>query len=292
MAKKMLKLQLPDGTYIEVPEDYSDLDLLAEVCTLDREKLERLIEKQVSLPSMRIPNGIVLERPRASSSKGKGVVGNGVMLREDKSSMKRPMMLTDDDDDDDSTSQGSVLHSNKRIRSWETKDDNATNQTASSSSHHQGPNTSPAMPIEFRNKIVQLAGPNAIISDEILLIQKSLTSSDVRKSQNRLSIPGKQIGDVKFLTDEEERLLSSRNGKNVGSLDNVMIIEPSLEASQVSFRRWDMDKDNGSRSSSYVITKTWNGIKERNQLEEKMVVQVWALRVGEKLWLVLVRLPD
>nr|GMD49547.1 Plasma membrane isoform 1 [Ipomoea batatas] len=255
MAKKMLKLQLPDGTYIEVPENYSDLDLLAEVCTLDREKLERLIEKQVSLPSLRIPNGIVLERPRASSSKGKGVVDNG-------------------------------------IRSWETKDDNATNQTASSSSHHQGPNTSPAMPIEFRNKIVQLAGPNAIISDEILLIQKSLTSSDVRKSQNRLSIPGKQIGDFKFLTDEEERLLSSRNGKNVGSLDNVMIIEPSLEASQVSFRRWDMDKDNGSRSSSYVITKTWNGIKERNQLEEKMVVQVWALRVGEKLWLVLVRLPD
>nr|GME16308.1 B3 domain-containing protein At1g05920-like [Ipomoea batatas] len=197
MAKKMLKLQLPDGTYIEVPEDYSDLDLLAEVCTLDREKLERLIEKQVTLPSLRIPNGIVLERPRASSSKGKGVVDNG-----------------------------------------------------------------------------------------------SLTSSDVRKSQNRLSIPGKQIGDVKFLTDEEERLLSSRNGKNVGSLDNVMIIEPSLETSLVSFRRWDMDKDNGSRSSSYVITKTWNGIKERNQLEEKMVVQVWALRVGEKLWLVLVRLPD
>nr|GLL38817.1 B3 domain-containing protein At1g05920-like [Ipomoea trifida] len=289
MAKKMLKLQLPDGTYIEVPEDYSDLDLLAEVCALDREKLERLIEKQVRLPSTRIPNGIVLERPRASSCKGKGVVDNGVMLREEKSSMKRPMMLTDDDD---STSQGSVLHSNKRIRSWETKDDNATNQTASSSSHHQGPNTSPAMPIEFRNKIVQLAGPNAIISDEILLIQKPLTSSDVRKSQNRLSIPGKQIGDVKFLTDEEERLLSSRNGKNVGSLDNVMIIEPSLEASQVSFRRWDMDKDNGSRSSSYVITKTWNRIKERNQLKADMTVQVWALRVGEKLWLVLVKLPD
>ncbi|XP_031116821.1 uncharacterized protein LOC116020488 [Ipomoea triloba] len=290
MVKKMLKLQLPDGTYIEVPEDYSDLDLLAEVCTMDREKLERLIEKQVSLPSTRIPNGIVLERPRASSSKDKGVVDNGVMLREEKSSKKRPMMLTDDDDD--STSQGSVLHSNKRIRSWETKDDNATNQTASSSSHHQGPNTSPAMPIEFRNKIVQLAGPNAIISDEILLIQKSLTLSDVKNSQNRLSIPGKQIRDVKFLTDEEERLLSSRNGKNVGSMDNVMIIEPSLETSLVSFRRWDMDKDNGSRSSSYVITKTWNRIKERNQLKADMTVQVWALRVGEKLWLVLVRVSD
>ncbi|XP_019195030.1 PREDICTED: B3 domain-containing protein At1g05920-like [Ipomoea nil] len=291
MVKTVLKL-LPDGDYIQLPEDYSGLDLLAEVCTLKPEKLERLVNEQVIGHVQHCPDCHILEPPRASSSEDKGdVCGMAAAMK-----MSRDYSIS---------LPYSVLNSNKRTRPWDTGDDNATNQKETSAAakkkkkqkikktnHHQGPDPPPAMPIDFRNKILQLAGPNAMISDEKLLIQKTLTMSDLLKNQNRLSIPTKQLRDVKFLTEDEERLLSSRNGTKVGSLDDVMIIEPSLETSRVSLRMWEMRKANGNNSISCVITKTWNAIRERHHLEEGMIVQVWAIRVGEKLWLALVKLPD
>lgn len=278
MTKVVLK-SLPDGGYIKLREDYTDLDLLAEVCALDPEKLENLIDNS--------DFGSALSAPAMMPGTCPSAREDGIILRKE-NSLNKPLAM---------------LPGCKRTRSLEASDDNTTNQNTLlmaknkrakriNINHHQGPSLPPDMPMDFNNRILQLAGPDAIISEKKLLIQKKLTMSDVAKNQNRISIPTKQVKDVKFLTDDEERLLSSHDGKNVGSL-NVMMIEPSLETSQVNFRMWEMEKGNGCKSSiSYVITKTWNKITERNKLKEGMTVQVWTFRINKILWLALVKLPN
>lgn len=57
--------------------------------------------------------------------------------------------------------------------------------------YHQGTKAPLAMPMDFKNRILQLEGPKAIVSEEKLLVQKILTMSDVPKNQNRILIPTK-----------------------------------------------------------------------------------------------------
>ncbi|VFQ91832.1 unnamed protein product [Cuscuta campestris] len=148
------------------------------------------------------------------------------------------------------------------------------------------------LPEAFRRRIRELAGPDAVVSEERLLIQKALTASDVGKNQSRLTMPVRRmVGSWRgFLREEEEWVLMQREGGRVGSIDGVPLVDPSLRRCGVSLRRWVMRKGRGRRSSvSLVITKKWKEIFTRLRLTEGLVVQVWSCRVNEELWLALVR---
>lgn len=149
----------------------------------------------------------------------------------------------------------------------------------------------PRMPDGVKELMIrQLAGSHREISDGILVIQKELTETDVNSHHNRLSIPIMQLK-AEFLTYEEKELLCKRNGKKVCSMDDVPFITPMMEAEKVSLRRWEMKKERGGSSVSYVIAKTWNKIRGKNKLRGKMTIQLWAIRVDGNLWLALVKLP-
>nr|GMC46840.1 putative B3 domain-containing protein At3g24850 [Ipomoea batatas]GMC86610.1 putative B3 domain-containing protein At3g24850 [Ipomoea batatas] len=150
-----------------------------------------------------------------------------------------------------------------------------------------GPEPPPGLPVEFKNLIFQLAGNRAVCVEK-LVIQKELTETDVKSSQNRLSIPASLVRE-EFLTEEEHLLLCQHNGKNVCSIE-VPLITPMMEVATGSLRRWEMKKESGVFSVSYVIANTWNAIRRRNKFESKMIVQLWAIRVDVDLWMALVRL--
>nr|GMC47059.1 B3 domain-containing protein At5g24050-like [Ipomoea batatas]GME16098.1 B3 domain-containing protein At5g24050-like [Ipomoea batatas] len=152
---------------------------------------------------------------------------------------------------------------------------------------NNGPEPPPGLPVEFRNFILQLAG-NRAVRVEKLVIQKKLTNTDVKSTQNRLSIPARLVRE-EFLTEEERLLLCQHNGKNVCSIE-VPLITPMMEVAKVSLRRWEMKKERGHSSVSYVIANTWNEIRRRNKFESDMIVQLWAIRVDIDLWMTLVRL--
>lgn len=153
---------------------------------------------------------------------------------------------------------------------------------------NNGQEPPPGLPVEFKNLIFQLAG-NRAVSVEKLVIQKELTKTDVNSTHNRLSIPVRLVRE-EFLTEEEQHLLCQRKGKNVCSIDEVPFITPMMEVWKVSLRRWEMKKESGVSSVSYVLANTWNEIRKRNQFESKMTVQLWAIRVDADLCMALVRL--
>ncbi|KAL8482431.1 hypothetical protein ACS0TY_027950 [Phlomoides rotata] len=147
------------------------------------------------------------------------------------------------------------------------------------------------LPEEFTRAIQETAGGGRV-SQVRLVIEKSLTISDVKPNQNRLLMPIRQISD-EFLNEEEKNRIGGKDGEGRKIYMNVRIIEPSLQrGDSVRFGRWDMSKSNGkSPSSNYVINGNWMKIVNRNRLREEMVVQVWSFRIGEELCFALVKLP-
>ncbi|KAL0413886.1 UNVERIFIED_CONTAM: B3 domain-containing protein [Sesamum radiatum] len=155
---------------------------------------------------------------------------------------------------------------------------------------NDGPQPPPRLPERFKNVIREIS-EGRVVSEETFVIQKALFGSDLNSSNNRLSIPFTQISHHGFLTDEEKRFLSCRDGKGKKKHKDVTIIEPLLRRQTVAFSRWDMRKEKGKTSSIYVIHgPPWASIVTGNQLEVGMVVQVWAVRIGEELCFALVNL--
>ncbi|KAL0362730.1 UNVERIFIED_CONTAM: hypothetical protein Scaly_1228200 [Sesamum calycinum] len=152
-----------------------------------------------------------------------------------------------------------------------------------------GPQPPPPLPERFKDVIREIS-EGRIVSEETLVIQKALFRTDLNSSHNRLSIPFTQISHHGFLTDEETKYLRYRDGKGKKKHKDVIIIEPSLELRIAAFSRWDMPKENGKTSSIYVIHGPWTSIVTRNQLKVGMVIQLWAVRIGEELCFALVNL--
>ncbi|XP_059434080.1 B3 domain-containing protein At2g31420-like [Corylus avellana] len=140
------------------------------------------------------------------------------------------------------------------------------------------PNPPPDLPEEFRNRIEAMGGRQVV-----LVIQKALYDTDLKKNNSRLSIPLRQIeGD--FLRDDERESLIQQNEMKVS------FIEPSHKVNNMILRQWDMRKDSGKTCSQYVLRTFWNEVSQENGLGLKDVVQVWSFRVDneQKLCLALV----
>ena len=185
---------------------------------------------------------------------------------------KRPPRCHDDDDDDDDD-EGVCVQEKKKLMMKKMMD------KAICSSPH----ATPELPIILKNRIKALGG-----SDITFVIQKPLFKSDVRLSQNRLSIPLNQI-QQSFLTPEEsERLNSGGNGKKCADM-KVMLIEPSLHRETISLRKWDMKKVSGNSTSMYVLVTNWNSVVRRNSMSKDETVQLWSFRIKPKLGFALVK---
>ncbi|XP_059434150.1 putative B3 domain-containing protein At2g27410 isoform X2 [Corylus avellana] len=140
------------------------------------------------------------------------------------------------------------------------------------------PNPPPDLPEEFKNRIEAMGGRQVV-----LVIQKALYDTDLKKNNSRLSIPLRQIkGD--FLGDDERESLAQQNELN------VPFIEPSHKVNNMILRQWDMPKESGKTCSTYVLRTNWNEVSQENGLRPKDVVQVWSFRVDneQKLCLALV----
>ncbi|KAJ4724334.1 B3 domain-containing protein [Melia azedarach] len=138
----------------------------------------------------------------------------------------------------------------------------------------------PDLPQQFREKIENVNG-----SKINLVTQKYLYASDVSDHQNRLLIPWKQIISMEKFLSEDERIFFDNNKNS----KLVKFMEPSLQESVMTLKKWKMDKDNGNPSLFYVLQKQWKDFKNRNKLEVGDIIQLWSFRrPGDELCLAVV----
>ncbi|KAE8009206.1 hypothetical protein FH972_005655 [Carpinus fangiana] len=116
------------------------------------------------------------------------------------------------------------------------------------------PDQPPCMPTEFMDRIMGLQS-----SDIKLVIQKVLTDTDMKGSQDQLSIPKGQMR-YDFLSREEQVSLEKKeaDGKHFKGME-VPLLEPGLQESSIFLKKWKL----GS-SFSYMLSNPWINIATRN----------------------------
>ncbi|XVF56766.1 hypothetical protein PTKIN_Ptkin06aG0146100 [Pterospermum kingtungense] len=138
----------------------------------------------------------------------------------------------------------------------------------------------PDMPQEFKNRINSLGG-----TEIKLVIQKFIQVSDLKRQQNRLSMPLNQVRS-KFLSEAEEQKLENKE-----TIDAIFV-EPCLKVSEVKFYWWRIGSSN-----AYIFNDKWKDVVRNNgdSLKPMAVVQVWSFRVQQpkpKLGFALIKVRD
>ncbi|KAJ4716764.1 B3 domain-containing protein [Melia azedarach] len=108
-------------------------------------------------------------------------------------------------------------------------------------------------------------------TDVVLVIQKHITASDLKKKLNRLSIPKDQIRADDFVNEEEKKNLEDKNPIR------VLLIPPSLKENvTLDLKRWTMN----NTFSYNLIDKWYSSVVEDadNRLEIGSLVQLWRFR--------------
>ncbi|KAL6321158.1 hypothetical protein AAG906_012930 [Vitis piasezkii] len=135
----------------------------------------------------------------------------------------------------------------------------------------EGEDPPPELPEDLKVRIRELNGTRPI-----LVLEKQLFKTDINEGENRLSMPLNQIR-REFLSEEEKmRVVEGMQ---------VKLIQPSLEETTVTFKKWKMKES----CHLYVFTREWKLIVNDNSLEARTRIQVWSFRVGSELWFALVR---
>jgi hypothetical protein len=118
-------------------------------------------------------------------------------------------------------------------------------------------------------------------------IQKVLTDTDMKGSQDRLSIPRGQMR-YDFLIREEQESLETKevDGKHFKGME-VPLIKPGLKESSIFLKKWKL----GS-SCSYMLSNPWINIAKRNGLKSGNSVQLWSFRVNQRPHLALTKLQN
>ncbi|KAF8037708.1 hypothetical protein BT93_B0534 [Corymbia citriodora subsp. variegata] len=132
------------------------------------------------------------------------------------------------------------------------------------------------LPEIFWDKMQEMHG-----QDVMLVLEKRLSATDVKRHASRLSIPMGQMR-ASFLTGEEIRALG--NKEEIA----VSLIEPCLHVRHgLQLRKWNHKRDN----FSYVLAKEWTDVAhpfERNGLEMGCLVRLWSFRTNGDLCFCLV----
>ncbi|CAH9120174.1 unnamed protein product [Cuscuta epithymum] len=281
MVGKMILSPLPGGGYVQLREGYSSLDVLAAVCGAVLEQMEKNTNSNnSSSSSSSFPKSVFIPRRKRSrpnrSTSHEVIMAADSVLKCGVSGFKRVSI------------GGGPAGNQKKRAAKKMKKRVIADENQQPAAAEAGP-----MPERFRGRIRQLAGPGAEIAEEMLLIEKEITGTDLNPKESRLSLPLKQLRRTDFLTAEEkERLLTRHNnGINVGSVDVALIAAVNGEIiikRELHLRRWEMRKDRGKTSVSLMVTKEWNKIKGSLGLAVGTKVQIWSVRVDGELWLSLV----
>ena len=97
----------------------------------------------------------------------------------------------------------------------------------------------------------------------VLVIWKPLTKTELNRHNAWLSMPLSQINGS-FLREAEREYLDQQQAMEVS------FMEPFGKANQIVLRQWDMTKESGKKSSSYVMIKSWNEVVEKMILVESL----------------------
>jgi len=138
------------------------------------------------------------------------------------------------------------------------------------------------MPTKFMDKIKAMQG-----SDIKPVIQKELTSSDVQPSLDRLLIPSGQMMRPEFLSEEEQDRITKKEADKHFKGMEVALIEPGLQESTIFLKKWKVGK-----TYSYVLSKPWIEVKERNKLKSGDAIQLWSFRVNQSIHFALIKLDN
>ncbi|XP_059631864.1 B3 domain-containing protein At3g25182-like [Cornus florida] len=152
-------------------------------------------------------------------------------------------------------------------------------ETLAGSDHHQTKKNSkknakkaeiglnpPPLPSRMRNRIQHMGG-----SGMVLVIQKRLFATDLKKGNSRLSIPVNSVRN-QFLTEDEKAILETRRDGNLVAIE-CLLIDPELNEWRMKLKRWEMES-----SFVYALVSPWNHVAETNSFAAGDVLQVWAFR--------------
>lgn len=135
------------------------------------------------------------------------------------------------------------------------------------------------LPEEFKDKIRELKG-----SDAIMVMEKELFATDVNTGNARLSLPAREI-DTRFLSEEEKVFLATRqDGNRISRIKSRIIVEGGMEYG-ICLSQWV----SGKASLVYVLLSGWKDVVEAHKLREDELVQLWSFRVEGKPWFALVK---
>lgn len=127
------------------------------------------------------------------------------------------------------------------------------------------------------------------VSEPLLVVEKTLTMSDVNSVLSRLQIPESQMN--QFLSDDEIDYLKIKVGPRMNGIDALLHHQGVKSCSMMTtlqVKRWEMAKKNGSMSIMFVLTTGWNDVVSRTPLRKGDTIQLWSFRVERQLHLGLV----
>ncbi|XP_050376445.1 B3 domain-containing protein At1g05920-like [Argentina anserina] len=105
-----------------------------------------------------------------------------------------------------------------------------------------------------------------------LVFQKELYISDIKKQQNRLSMPINQLL-RNFLEPHEVKRL-----ENTAEFMDITIIDPMGEEESLHFKKWKYKETSVSSVKSYVLINRWAHVANKNRLKQGDLIQVWSFR--------------
>ncbi|CAJ1948868.1 unnamed protein product [Sphenostylis stenocarpa] len=113
-------------------------------------------------------------------------------------------------------------------------------------------------------------------------MHKTLFASDVRRNNNRLSMPVNEIR-CDFLNEQEIAQLNERDsGKIIGLM--VTVLDPCLREYVLPLKKWTMN------TITYNLVKEWYQIVCDNNFQESQELQIWSFRTTNKLYVILNKL--
>ncbi|KAL7604682.1 hypothetical protein Lser_V15G15215 [Lactuca serriola] len=150
-------------------------------------------------------------------------------------------------------------------------------------------------PIEMKNSkpmVISKRRLEEFITNEMngtdlkLVLKKILYESDLRKNQNRLSMPMNQLEkNIEFLNENEKQDLENGKEFEVGLLGPRL----GLHNKSMMMKMWKLKS-----TSSYVLKTNWNEFVEENKkdLKPHSEIQVWSFRKDNKLYFALVYVDE
>ncbi|KAI3448442.1 hypothetical protein Pfo_005107 [Paulownia fortunei] len=134
----------------------------------------------------------------------------------------------------------------------------------------------PILPKAFKNQFLNIVG---CLKSVVLVIEKGLSKTDIKKSQGRLFMPYSQVKN-QFLKSSENQFL---NSSEVDQLDSekgkilTNLVQPCLEECQIS-------STNRKSNSMYALIGGWNEVCSRNALTQGMIIRLFSFKRNSALY--------